>query len=79
MHHSGTLVSCFREVALDLKLEADLKLQRQPGVLAQETEAAAGESAVSASAARPAPHAYTVHLKPAPIEVHPVQFAALTR
>ena len=77
------LRSCCRDVALDLKLEADLKLLRQPGVLSQGTEAASGGAlaSVPASATTPADagHAYGVHLKPGPIEVHPVQFAALSR
>lgn len=47
-----------------LKLEADLKLIRD-------------SKPDGSPAAQPEP--YTVHLKPGPIEVHPVQYAALTR
>lgn len=54
----------FREWFEALKVEADLKVARQ-------------SKPEGSAAAHPEP--YTVHLKPGPIEVHPVQYAALTR
>lgn len=53
-----------REWAEILKSEADLKMVRQ----------SQPDASVAAQ-----PESYTVHLKPGPIEVHPVQYAALTR
>lgn len=47
-----------------LKTEADLRLIRQ-------------SSPDDSGAAEPV--SYSVHLKPGPIEIHPVQYAALTR
>ena len=57
----------YREWTEILKAEADLKLSRQSNKDASGTPDAAHSEI------------YSVHLKPGPIEIHPVQYAALKR
>ena len=58
--------SC-REWGEDLKLEAELKLSRQP------------DAEMFTPSSTTQPETYSVRLKPGPIEIHPVQYSALRR
>ena len=60
-----------RQLAIDLRLEADLLLQRQTPSDAQLRSSTAG------AAREPETQELSLHLLPGPIEVHPVQYAVL--